>query len=62
MNENEEAKSVEYRSETRSSITVTRNSKGYNWEIKTYYQDGEESKALNTTSNLDAELRKKYGG
>lgn len=56
----EEGESIEYRTESRSSITITKNSKGYNWEIKSYYQEGEEDLAIETVTKIDKEMKLRF--
>lgn len=47
--------------ETRSSIEVTRNSKGdYQWVIKCYFDEGEEVHILDTIQAIDRTLRITY--
>ena len=45
--------------QSRSSVKVTKNTKGYNWEVKVYDDDPE--KALETTIRLELKCRKIYG-
>ena len=45
--------------EQKSSVKVTKNSKGYGWEVKIYDDDPE--KALNTMIELELECHNKYG-
>lgn len=48
--------------EIRSSIEITKNSKGYNWAIKRYYKDDEKvEEVLKEIETTDRELRNKYG-
>lgn len=56
----EEGESIEYRTDTRSSITITKNSKGYNWDIKAYYQEGEEDLAIETVTKIDKEMKLRF--
>ena len=54
---------TELRRETRSSIEVTRNSKGeYQWVIKRYHEDtpDETAQALKDISSVDRSLRTEY--
>ena len=47
--------------ESRSSITLTRNAKGdYQWEIKIYYEDGEDGFAEEALRKLDTKLRRAF--
>ncbi len=43
----------------RSSVKVSKNSRGYNWEVKVYDDDVE--KALSETIRIELECQKKYG-
>lgn len=45
--------------EQKSSIKVTKNSKGYNWEVKVY--DDDPDKALDKTIELEMKCQDKYG-
>lgn len=45
--------------EQKSSVEVTKNTKGYGWRIKVYDDDPE--KALNTMIGLELECQNKYG-
>ena len=45
--------------EQKSSVKVTRNSKGYNWEVKVYDVDAD--KALDKTIALELRCQEKYG-
>lgn len=44
-----------------SSITLTKNTKGYQWEIKVYTPIGEEDQIIPLIDELDKTLRDKYG-
>ena len=44
--------------EQKSSVKVTRNTKGYNWEIKVY--DDDPDKALDKTIELELKCQKTY--
>lgn len=49
--------------ETRSSIELTRNSKGdYQWVVKQYHEGTPESitEAMQSLSRIDAQLRREY--
>ena len=43
----------------KSSVKVTHNSKGYNWEVKVY--DDDPDKALETTIRLEKKCEQEYG-
>ena len=45
--------------EQKSSIKVTRNSKGYTWEVKVY--DNDTDKALEKMIELELKCSEKYG-
>lgn len=45
--------------EQKSSVKVTKNSKGYNWEVKVYDEDP--TKALEKTIELELICQEKYG-
>jgi len=50
--------------ECQSSIEVTKNSKGYTWNIKVYYNqqiEGEENKTLLRIAEINNILKGKYG-
>ena len=52
---------VEYPEKDRmSSVKVTKNSKGYNWEIKVYNDDPEV--AFNETVKLELKCKEKWHG
>ena len=48
-----------FTAEQKSSIKVTKNSKGYNWEIRVYDEDVD--KALTKTIELDTVCKVKFG-
>ena len=43
----------------KSSVKVSRNSRGYNWEVKVY--DDDVDKALKETIRIEGECEKKFG-
>ena len=45
--------------EQKSSVRVTKNSKGYNWDIKVY--DDDPKKALDKMIKLELKCQKEYG-
>ncbi len=45
--------------EQKSSVKVTRNSKGYTWEVKVYDKDAD--KALDKMIELELKVAEKYG-
>jgi CYTH domain-containing protein len=45
--------------EQKSSVKVTRNSKGYTWEVKVYDQDPQ--KALVTLAEIETAMSERYG-
>lgn len=45
--------------EQKSSVKVTKNSKGYNWEVKVYDEDPD--KALTKQIEIEGKLQKRYG-
>ena len=50
---------VQYAAEQKSSVKVTRNSKGYTWEVKVY--DNDPNKALTKMIELEIICNAKYG-
>lgn len=52
---------AELQRETRSSIELTRNSKGdYQWVIKSYYEEEQADVALKVINGIDVVLRAEY--
>ena len=51
--------SQNFTAEQRSSVKVTKNTKGYNWEVKVY--DDDPDKALETTIRLEKKCEQEYG-
>lgn len=51
--------SQEYTAEGRSSVKVSKNTKGYNWDVKVY--DDDPDKALETTIRLELKCQELYG-
>ena len=49
-----------FAAESRSSVKVTKNTKGYGWEIKVY--DDNPDKALDKTIELEIRCQLIYGG
>ncbi len=49
----------QFTAEQKSSVKVTRNSKGYTWEVKVYDKDPD--KALEKMIALELQLAEKYG-
>ena len=48
--------------EPRSSVELTRNSKGYGWVVKCYQADGEDdAQTLERVRFIDEQLRSEYG-
>lgn len=45
-----------------SSVSVTKNTRGYSWEAKVYVPIGEEDTAIPKLINLELGLREIYGG
>lgn len=45
--------------EQKSSVRITKNSRGYNWDIKIY--DDDPDKALDTMIKLELKCQKEYG-
>lgn len=47
--------------EARSSIEVTKNTKGYTWKVKVYYEQGQEQNALANLQSIEQQLKQQYG-
>lgn len=56
----EEVENIQnFTAEQKSSVKVTRNSKGYTWEVKVYHKDPEE--AMRQMVKLEKDCAYKYG-
>ena len=54
---------AETTSESRSSIELTKNTKGYNHKIKLYFSDNKEAdNIVNQIGKLNEEMNNKFGG
>lgn len=51
--------SQNFTAESRSSVKVIKNTKGYNWEVKCYDEDPD--KALAATIRLEKKCQEEYG-
>lgn len=51
--------SQNFTAESKSSVKVIRNTKGYNWEVKCYDEDPD--KALEATIRLELKCQEAYG-
>jgi len=54
---------AETTTESRSSIELTKNSKGYNHKIKLYFSDNKEAEAIvKQIEGVNKQLNEKFGG
>jgi len=51
--------SQDFTQESRSSVKVSKNTKGYNWDVKVYHDDPEE--AFNIAQRLEKKCEETYG-
>jgi hypothetical protein len=57
-----EDKIIQFDNEKQSSIGIEKNSKGYNWSIKIYFDESkqEHSKVIEKIEKIDKELKLKF--
>lgn len=56
-----ETKSTVVIHDKQNSIKITKMSKGYNWEVKRYFNAGEETSVFEEIKEIETALKKEYG-
>lgn len=62
MSDDQPLRLTTLKSPLQNSVTMIKNNKGYNWEIKYYFKEGEDEALIAKLVALNDALKKQYGG
>ena len=57
----EEKQTITHITDKQDSIEVSKNSKGYTWSVKKYFNAGKETETLTEIASIDKQLKDRFG-